>query len=207
MRCYFIFIFSLIQIESREKTILADLQKTFTSIEAKLKESATSFNYLTMVSSRHNSKQTQQMTSMAHDIGAIANGLANLNLTAHAPSEDACGALQADDSPLPPVGCSANRQRGGNSETVQRIRASPAIGASSFYALCSSIDDRQPYTVILNRNSAATEFYRNWKEYRNGFGNVAGDHWIGLERLSEVIEPIQIRYFSINLTDDRCYVA
>lgn len=35
------------------------------------------------------------------------------------------------------------------------------------------------HTVIMRRQSASVDFYRNWTEYKNGFGNPSGDHWIG----------------------------
>lgn len=173
---------NLLRIERRDEQILEDVQKKITSIESELAESMKSFNYLTITSSRHNSKQTDEIASLAQDIRAIAKSVDELVHTRCAVAH-AVGEVAVDT--LPPAGCSAAAQSDRRG-TVQRIRASPHIGANTFYVLCSAIDDKRPYTVILNRNSAALEFHRNWDEYRNGFGNVAGDHWIGLERLSEV---------------------
>ena len=34
-------------------------------------------------------------------------------------------------------------------------------------------------TVIMRRNSEMTDFYRNWTEYKVGFGQPSQNHWIG----------------------------
>lgn len=39
------------------------------------------------------------------------------------------------------------------------------------------------YTVIQRRTSDELDFYRNWTEYKGGFGDAAKDYWIGLDNL------------------------
>ncbi|KAH8411181.1 hypothetical protein KR222_009651, partial [Zaprionus bogoriensis] len=38
-------------------------------------------------------------------------------------------------------------------------------------------------TVIQRRIDGRVGFYRNWKEYRHGFGNAEGEFFIGLEKI------------------------
>lgn len=33
--------------------------------------------------------------------------------------------------------------------------------------------------VLLIRINGLTNFYRNWKQYKEGFGSVFGEYWIG----------------------------
>lgn len=58
-------------------------------------------------------------------------------------------------------------------------------GLKPFYVRCDVTGDDK-WTVILNRFNGATNFYRNWLEYKNGFGNIATEFWIGLDKLHEV---------------------
>ncbi len=54
-----------------------------------------------------------------------------------------------------------------------------------FYVRCEETSEDK-WTVIMNRFNGATNFYRNWSEYKNGFGNIATEFWIGLDKLYEV---------------------
>lgn len=58
-------------------------------------------------------------------------------------------------------------------------------GMKPFYVRCEEADEDK-WTVILNRFNGATNFYRNWSEYKSGFGNIATEFWIGLDKLYEV---------------------
>ena len=45
------------------------------------------------------------------------------------------------------------------------------------------------WIVVQRRVNATTNFRRNWEEYRQGFGDLTGNYWIGLDNLNELAGP------------------
>ncbi|GFS23828.1 ficolin-2 [Elysia marginata] len=45
--------------------------------------------------------------------------------------------------------------------------------------LCDTKTDGGGWIVIQRRINGDVDFYRNWTDYKNGFGNLQGDFWLG----------------------------
>ena len=43
--------------------------------------------------------------------------------------------------------------------------------------------DGGKWTVIQRRNNGSVDFYRNWTDYVNGFGDLDGEFWYGLDNI------------------------
>lgn len=56
-------------------------------------------------------------------------------------------------------------------------------GHQAFPALCDSDLAGQGWLVIQRRRDGLVNFYRDWSDYKAGFGSLNGDFFIGLEKL------------------------
>uniref|UniRef100_A0A672JYZ4 Angiopoietin-related protein 1-like n=1 Tax=Sinocyclocheilus grahami TaxID=75366 RepID=A0A672JYZ4_SINGR len=50
-------------------------------------------------------------------------------------------------------------------------------------AWCEHDVDRGGWTLIQRRKDGSVNFFRNWDSYKKGFGEVDGEHWLGLENI------------------------
>nr|XP_017105300.2 fibrinogen-like protein 1 [Drosophila bipectinata] len=59
------------------------------------------------------------------------------------------------------------------------------------YPLESAPCSGSGWTVIQRRMDGSVDFNRNWTEYRDGFGNLTGEFFIGLEKLHQITQSGQ----------------
>ncbi|KAH8329331.1 hypothetical protein KR074_007817, partial [Drosophila pseudoananassae] len=60
-------------------------------------------------------------------------------------------------------------------------------GVSAFEAPCNG----SGWTVIQRRMDGSVDFNRSWTEYRDGFGDLKGEFFIGLEKLHQITKSKQ----------------
>ncbi|XP_076073742.1 microfibril-associated glycoprotein 4-like isoform X2 [Mytilus galloprovincialis] len=51
---------------------------------------------------------------------------------------------------------------------------------------CEADSNRILWTVIQRRYNGSIDFYRNWTDYKNGFGSPAGEYWMGNDLIHQI---------------------
>jgi len=72
---------------------------------------------------------------------------------------------------------------------------------SSFQAYCDMTTDGGGW-LVFQRRTDKTSFYRNWTEYKHGFGNMDGSFWLGLEALHWLTNRTENVVLRIDVTDN-----
>ncbi|XP_039991800.1 microfibril-associated glycoprotein 4-like [Xiphias gladius] len=81
-----------------------------------------------------------------------------------------------------PLDCSdIYNQDNGRPSGVYTIYPIGATSAVQVY--CDMNSEGGRWTVFQRRMDGSLNFYRPWDQYRTGFGNAAGEYWLGLENV------------------------
>ncbi|XP_069967683.1 ficolin-1-like [Bactrocera oleae] len=83
-----------------------------------------------------------------------------------------------------------------------------SLSESPFEVWCDQDTDFGGWTVIQRRVNADVDFYRNWTDYKVGFGNLADNYWIGLDELHALTISCEHElYIKIETSDGAKYYA
>ncbi|XP_028424276.1 microfibril-associated glycoprotein 4-like [Perca flavescens] len=63
----------------------------------------------------------------------------------------------------------------------------PIKTTSEVQVYCEMNSEGGRWTVFQRRLDGTVNFYRTWDQYRTGFGNPAGEYWLGLENIFQLV--------------------
>ncbi|GCC29331.1 angiopoietin-related protein 4 isoform X1 [Chiloscyllium punctatum] len=82
-----------------------------------------------------------------------------------------------------PSDCHQLYLEGQRTTSVYKIQP---IGSKPFEAFCQMTEEGG-WTVIQRRRDGSVDFDRLWQAYKDGFGNLTGEFWLGLEKLYTIV--------------------
>ncbi|XP_067939579.1 microfibril-associated glycoprotein 4-like [Watersipora subatra] len=58
----------------------------------------------------------------------------------------------------------------------------PTNNSKPLYVWCDFFDDHG-WTIVQKRFDGKVDFYQNWLHYKEGFGTITGEYWLGLDNI------------------------
>ncbi|XP_063915109.1 microfibril-associated glycoprotein 4-like [Zophobas morio] len=83
-----------------------------------------------------------------------------------------------------PENCQQVKAQGHNVSGIFLVK--PKYASDPFLVSCDMTTRDGGWTVFLNRFDGSVDFYVNWDSYQHGFGNLAGEFWLGLEKIYQL---------------------
>ena len=84
--------------------------------------------------------------------------------------------------------CTELYRTGERSTSIYRIQPR---GSPAFSVYCDMTNGG--WTVFMRRYDGSQDFYLYWNQYKEGFGNVTGEHWMGNDKLYYITNQKQYR--------------
>lgn len=76
----------------------------------------------------------------------------------------------------------------------------PRYALTPFFVYCDMETDGGGWTVIQRREDGSVDFLREWADYKHGFGNIAGEYWLGNEKI-HLLTNQQVSVLRVDLAD------
>ncbi|XP_028843896.1 angiopoietin-2a isoform X1 [Denticeps clupeoides] len=157
-----------LKVLQEEKEQLKQLVQRQTSVMQELEQQ------LLHASSNNSALQLQQQE--------LLETVNNLIFTMSLPTVGKSAMMQ--DTPTLYKDCAAVLKSGSTNSGAYSLN--PPASTQQIKAYCDMETEGGGWTVFQRRFDGHVDFHRTWKEYKAGFGDVSGEHWLGNEFIAQL---------------------
>uniref|UniRef100_A0A4W6FYA0 Fibrinogen C-terminal domain-containing protein n=1 Tax=Lates calcarifer TaxID=8187 RepID=A0A4W6FYA0_LATCA len=111
--------------------------------------------------------------------------------TANTPTDPPFISFPVTKTPGPWRDCQHVLESGENTSGIYLLR--PQSANRLMQAWCEQSRAQGGWTVIQRRQDGSVNFFRTWEQYKQGFGNLDGEYWLGLEHLYWLTKQAQYK--------------
>ncbi|CAC5364402.1 Fibrinogen-like protein A,Ryncolin-4,Angiopoietin-related protein 7,Angiopoietin-related protein 1,Ficolin-3,Ficolin-2,Ryncolin-1,Tenascin-R,Fibrinogen-likeprotein 1,Angiopoietin-1,Fibrinogen C domain-containing protein 1-A,Ryncolin-3,Fibroleukin,Fibrinogen C domain-containing protein 1,Ryncolin-2,Angiopoietin-related protein 6,Angiopoietin-2,Ficolin-1,Fibrinogen C domain-containing protein 1-B,Angiopoietin-4 [Mytilus coruscus] len=149
-----------LKIDEDVKQYIENMKGNFTlNIEKEIKE------YIDDVKQNVTDTTLEEMKSFRNSLQKVQQIIANQR------DQLPCGKVLQDCGDLKGKGC------------PNGVYSVSPKGVSPFPVYCNMDIAGGGWTVIQRRQDGSVDFYRGWQDYKNGFGRLTGEFWLGNEHI------------------------
>ncbi|XP_058509787.1 angiopoietin-related protein 2-like [Solea solea] len=116
--------------------------------------------------------QQQETTGRVHSLPRT---------TANTPTDPPFISFPVTKTPGPWRDCQGVLESGETTSGIYLLR--PQSANRLMQAWCDQSQAQGGWTVVQRRQDGSVNFFRTWEQYKQGFGNLDGEYWLGLEHL------------------------
>ncbi|XP_074512469.1 angiopoietin-related protein 6 [Sebastes fasciatus] len=113
------------------------------------------------------------------------------NTTANTPTDPPFISFPVTKTPGPWRDCQHVLESGETTSGIYLLR--PQSANRLLQAWCEQSQAQGGWTVIQRRQDGSVNFFRTWEQYKQGFGNLDGEYWLGLEHLYWLTKQAQYK--------------
>ncbi|XP_032309202.1 ryncolin-2-like [Drosophila ananassae] len=148
---------------------------------------------LISVLSSNNGQRTCEMSTICGNAASIRSQMIAVRVEQERHGElledlshklDTCVSRSSVEAKLYGKSCAEPSVLTQNSEII--VVVVPQYSKHPFVVACDQLSHGGGWTIFLRRTDGSEDFYRDWNDYKNGFGRLEGEFFLGLDKLHAI---------------------
>ncbi|XP_016963245.1 fibrinogen C domain-containing protein 1-like [Drosophila biarmipes] len=131
-------------------------------------------------------RQLCSLSTICYDVKSIKSQLRSIGVEQKRQAnllEDVNNKLDPFLNRVDPVPSNCYEALRGTQNSSIRTILVPEYSESPFEVACDQYRMGGGWTIVLRRRDGSENFYREWKDYKHGFGNLTNEYFLGLDIL------------------------